>query len=52
MFYFKSSRYKAALERFKAVVKDYPDVGVHRQALSYIARCEAQLAREKADDSP
>jgi len=49
LFYFKSHRYRAALERFRSVVADYPDVGVHRQALDYIARCEAELAQAAAD---
>ncbi len=52
-FYFKSKHYKAALGRFMAVVTEYPDVGVHHQALRYIAQCEAivalQAAKEKSD---
>ncbi len=43
-FYFKSKRYKAALKRFQAVVTAYPDVGLHGQAMRYIARCEDRLA--------
>ncbi len=42
-FYFKSKRYRAALKRFQAVVTAYPDVGMHREAMGYIARCEARL---------
>lgn len=45
LFYFKSKRYKAALYRFKAVLNHYPDTGVHYQALQYIARCEASIAK-------
>ena len=45
IFYFKSKRYKAALYRFKAVLNHYPDTGVHYQALQYIARCEASIAK-------
>jgi len=51
MFYYKSERYKAALNRFRAVVVKYPDVGIHREALEYIARCEAYLAEESPPDS-
>lgn len=40
-FYFKAKHYKAALSRFKAVITQYPDVGIHHQALNYIAQCEA-----------
>ena len=50
-FYFKSKHYKAALSRFMAVVTQYPDVGVHHQALSYIAQCEAIVAQQAADET-
>ena len=46
LFYFKSKHYKAALNRFMAVLSNYPDVGYHQKALQYIARCEASLADE------
>ena len=42
-FYYKGKRYKAALKRFQAVVTEYPDVGLHREAMQYIAKCEARL---------
>ena len=40
MFYYKSKHYKAALERFKTVLRSYPDLGVHRKALEYIPLCQ------------
>jgi outer membrane protein assembly factor BamD len=43
-YYFKSKHYKAALSRFMAVVTQYPDVGNHHQALTYIAQCETLVA--------
>ena len=46
-FYYKSSHFKAALERFRAVVTKYPDVGYHRQALEHIELCEKKIAQEK-----
>ena len=46
-FYLRSKHYLAALERFKAVITNYPDVGMHFQALNYITQCEALAAREK-----
>jgi len=46
IFYYKSKHYKAALNRFKAVLSKYPDVGVHRDALLYIALCEDSLAKQ------
>jgi outer membrane protein assembly factor BamD len=42
-FYYKSGHFKAALFRFKSVLSNYPDVGVHYEALQYIALCEAVL---------
>jgi outer membrane protein assembly factor BamD len=44
LFYYKTKHYEAALERFKAVVLNYPDVGAHQTALRYIAACEVILA--------
>lgn len=41
MHYYKSKHYKGALARFKSVIYDYPDVGVHYRVLQYIAQCEA-----------
>lgn len=47
-FYFKNKHYKAAVVRFRTVVSSYPDVGLTQKALEYIARCEAELAKEGA----
>ena len=46
MFYYKAKHYKAALKRFQSVLTNYPDVGVHEQALNYVARCEDQLKKQ------
>jgi outer membrane protein assembly factor BamD len=40
MFYYKTKHYKAAMERFKMVLRSYPDLGVHYKALQYIALCQ------------
>jgi len=40
-YYFKQKQYTAALNRFLAVIHQYPDVGYHNQALHYIAVCES-----------
>jgi outer membrane protein assembly factor BamD len=47
VFYYKSKHYKAALQRFMAVLSNYPDVGYHQEALQYIAKCEASLAEKE-----
>jgi outer membrane protein assembly factor BamD len=49
-YYFKIKHYKAAMARFKTVVSSYPDVGLTQKALEYIARCEAELAKEAAPE--
>ena len=43
LFYYKGKHYEAALERFKAVVKLYPDLGVHHRALEYISLSQAKI---------
>ena len=47
LFYLKSKHYKAALHRFKSILTQYPDVGVHQKALHYIATCEALLKKQE-----
>jgi len=47
IFYYKAKHFKAALHRFMSIISDYPDVGYHRQALEYIARCETSIAKEE-----
>ncbi len=47
LFYYKSKHYKAALHRFRKVIKNYPDFGIHQKALEYIALCEASLKKQK-----
>jgi len=52
MYYYKSKRYKAALNRFKSVLSNYPDVGVHQFALMLIPECETSIKNisKKKDD--
>lgn len=49
LFYYKGKHYKAALHRFKSVLSHFPDVGVHYQALQYIASCEASLNKTQSE---
>jgi outer membrane protein assembly factor BamD len=49
LFYYRTKHYKAALHRFMSIISDYPDVGYHQQALEYIAKCEASIAKENSD---
>lgn len=43
VFYYRNNNYKAAKVRFTAVVQNFPDVGYHQQALTYLANCEAWI---------
>jgi outer membrane protein assembly factor BamD len=52
LYYFKARHYEAALNRFRTVLTEYPDVGVHRNAILYIALCEKILAEQEADEAP
>jgi outer membrane protein assembly factor BamD len=49
VFYYRTKHYKAALNRFMSIISDYPDVGYHQQALEYIAKCEASIAKENSE---
>ncbi len=46
MFYYKNDHFAPAMDRFKTVLSEYPDVGVHQKALEYIARCQARMVEE------
>ncbi len=43
IYYYRTQHYRAALERFKGLIRNYSDVGVHSKALSYIYNCEKLL---------
>ena len=45
-FYFKDKHYDAAMVRFLSIVEKYPDVGLHYEALLYIAECRAYVANQ------
>jgi outer membrane protein assembly factor BamD len=45
-FYFKTKRYKAALDRFQALLQEYPDLGKEAEIKGYIAQCEKHLAED------
>jgi len=47
LFYYKGKHYKAALKRFESIITQYPDVGIHFDALQYITRCEEEIRKEE-----
>ena len=42
-FYLKTKHYKGAMERFKTVIRDYPDLGVHYKAIQNLERCQNEM---------
>ncbi|BBO85181.1 outer membrane protein assembly factor BamD [Desulfosarcina ovata subsp. sediminis] len=47
VFYYKQKNYKAAKNRFLAVVEKYPDVGHHHAALTYLANCDLWIQTQE-----
>lgn len=43
-FYYKMGKYQPAMDRFKYIIENYPDVGQYSEALEYINICKAKLA--------
>ncbi|RJP82287.1 MAG: outer membrane protein assembly factor BamD [Desulfobacteraceae bacterium] len=50
LFYYKTENYKAALHRFRSLISDYPDVGMHKEALAHITLCENALQKMEAEN--
>jgi outer membrane protein assembly factor BamD len=48
-FYFKKKHYEGALERFKTVIRDYPDLGVHYEAIQNLERCRNEMNKLEID---
>ena len=46
-FYFKMGEYRAALDRFTYIIKNYPDMGQYHEALEYMSRCKLKLSAMK-----
>lgn len=46
-FYFKVRQYEAALSRYERVIKLFPDVGMHEEALSKIKICRQKIDLSK-----
>ncbi|MEW6660637.1 MAG: outer membrane protein assembly factor BamD [Thermodesulfobacteriota bacterium] len=46
-FYFRTKKYKAALDRLQAVAQEYPEYTKQAEVKDYIARCEIKMAEEE-----
>lgn len=42
-FYFKKKKYRAAMERYRYIIQNYPDLGQYHEALEYMRRCREKL---------
>lgn len=49
-YYYKTKDYRAALNRFRTLISDYPDVGIHQTAIQYIRLCEKEIQRIQAEE--
>jgi len=49
-FYFKGKKYKAAEDRLKSLLVDFPDMGVHQEALKFLAQVQERMGPEEAGD--
>lgn len=47
-YYYDMKVYKAAIERFKYVVENYPDLGQYHEALEYISLCNQKIKDQEA----
>jgi outer membrane protein assembly factor BamD len=46
-FYYKMGKYRTAMNRFKYLIQNYPDMGQYHEALEYISRCKEKLKKEQ-----
>jgi len=45
-YYFKMKKYRAAMDRYRYLVKNYPDLGQYHEALEYLTKCKERLPEE------
>lgn len=45
IFYYRTKRYKPALNRFTYLIENFPDTGQYQEALEYMAKCKVKLAK-------
>jgi len=49
-YYYKGKHYQAALDRYRSILVNYTDVGIHKQALEYIDLCESKIQAESESE--
>jgi len=45
-YYYKMGKYKAALDRYSYIIKNYPDMGQYNEAIDYIGKCKLKLSKK------
>jgi len=43
-FYYKRRYYQAAMNRYRYILKNYPDLGQYHEALEYLGKCKEKIA--------
>jgi len=46
-FYFKMKKYKAAMNRYRYVLENYPDLGQYHEALESLRKCKEKIAEQE-----
>jgi outer membrane protein assembly factor BamD len=46
-YYFKRKKYRAAMERYRYIIENYPDFGQYHEALEYLAKSKERLPAEE-----
>jgi len=46
-FYYKMNKYRAAVERYRYVLMNYPDLGQYHEALEFLSKCKEKIAKEQ-----
>jgi outer membrane protein assembly factor BamD len=49
-FYFKMKKYKSAMNRYRYILENYPDLGQYHEALEYLGKCKEKLAEEESSE--
>ncbi len=46
-YYYKRRKYRAALDRYRYIIENYPDFGQYHEALEYLKKCKERLPAEE-----
>jgi len=50
-YYFKMGNYRAAMDRYNYIIRNYPDMGQYHVAMEYMSRCREKLAKGEGIES-